>query len=92
MAAARETIKRHRLFKDVTYIFYNVPELQHIETCPGLAHHKLGKVVRAAQSRLCIAANDFANMQIAFGFLGGYSGKDEIRTARLWLCRKGNGA
>jgi hypothetical protein len=31
MAAARETIKRHRLIKDVTYIFYNVPELQHIE-------------------------------------------------------------
>jgi hypothetical protein len=31
MAAARETIKRHRLIKDVTYIFYNVPELQDVE-------------------------------------------------------------
>jgi hypothetical protein len=28
-------------------------------------------------------------MQIAFGFPGAYCWKGEIRTARLWLCRKG---
>jgi hypothetical protein len=31
LTVARETIKRHRLIKDVTYIFYDVAELQHIE-------------------------------------------------------------
>jgi hypothetical protein len=31
MVDVRETIRRHKLMKDVTYIYYNIPELQHIE-------------------------------------------------------------
>lgn len=31
MADVRETIRRHKLMKEVTYIYYNIPELQHIE-------------------------------------------------------------
>jgi hypothetical protein len=31
MADVRETIRRHKLMKDVTYIYYNIPELVHIE-------------------------------------------------------------
>ena len=31
MADVRETIRRHKLTKDVTYIYYNIPELVHIE-------------------------------------------------------------
>jgi hypothetical protein len=27
----RNTIKQHKLVKNVTYIYYNIPELQHIE-------------------------------------------------------------
>ena len=30
MANVRDTIKRHRRIKDVTYIFYNIPELPKI--------------------------------------------------------------
>jgi hypothetical protein len=28
----RETIHRHKLMKDITYIYYNIPELVHIES------------------------------------------------------------
>jgi hypothetical protein len=31
MEAVRKTIKQHRSIKTVTYIHYNIPELQHIE-------------------------------------------------------------
>jgi hypothetical protein len=31
MTDVRETIRRHKLMKDVTYIYYNIPELVHIE-------------------------------------------------------------
>jgi hypothetical protein len=31
MTDVRETIKRHKKIRDVTYIYYNIPELQHIE-------------------------------------------------------------
>jgi Ran GTPase-activating protein (RanGAP) involved in mRNA processing and transport len=31
MEVARKTIKQHRLIKAVKYIYYNIPELQHIE-------------------------------------------------------------
>lgn len=31
MSDVRETIRRHKLIKDVTYIYYNIPELVHIE-------------------------------------------------------------
>jgi hypothetical protein len=31
MAGVRETIRRHKLLRDVTYIYYNIPELQHVE-------------------------------------------------------------
>jgi hypothetical protein len=31
MASVRDTIKRHKLNKDVTYIFYNIPELLKID-------------------------------------------------------------
>ena len=31
MADVRETIRRHKLMKDVTYIHYNIIELVHIE-------------------------------------------------------------
>jgi hypothetical protein len=31
LSAVRETIRRHKLMRDVTYIYYNIPELQHIE-------------------------------------------------------------
>jgi hypothetical protein len=31
MASVRDTIKRHERIKDVTYIFYSIPELQKID-------------------------------------------------------------
>jgi hypothetical protein len=31
MTDVRETIRRHKLMKDVRYIYYNIPELVHIE-------------------------------------------------------------
>jgi hypothetical protein len=31
MEAVRMTVKQHKSIKTVTYIYYNVPELQHIE-------------------------------------------------------------
>jgi hypothetical protein len=31
MEVVRKTIKQHRLIKSVKYIYYNIPELQHIE-------------------------------------------------------------
>jgi hypothetical protein len=31
LASVRDTIRRHKTMLDVTYIYYNIPELQHIE-------------------------------------------------------------
>jgi hypothetical protein len=31
MASVRETIRRHKLKRDVAYIYYNIPELEHVE-------------------------------------------------------------